>query len=193
MRLLLFSGGVESTCLSLMTKPDILLTIDYGQAPAGGEKRAAKHIATLLGMNHEIVTVPIGHLGTGDLTGQPNEQNSSGVPEHWPYRNQFLITMAAMAFADRDLSEIIIGTVSSDDVHSDGTTDFLEAMSCVLSAQDENLKLSAPAVRMTTKELVIASEISRDLLGWTFSCHRAAFACGACRGCRKTIQLFDEI
>ena len=72
--------------------------------------------------------------------------------------------MEAMAFADRGLSEIIIGTVASDDFHSDGTKDFLEAMSHVLSAQDENLKLSAPAARETTRELVVLSEISRDTL-----------------------------
>ena len=104
-----------------------------------------------------------------------------------------LITLAAMAFEGRDLNEIIIGTVLSDQVHNDGTEDFLNAMDEVLRVQNSNLSLLAPAVRMTTMELVLSSRVSRDLLGWTFSCHRASVACGACRGCKKTMELFEKL
>jgi 7-cyano-7-deazaguanine synthase in queuosine biosynthesis len=46
-----------------------------------------------------------------------------------------LITLAAMTFSHCATLEILIGTVASDAVHPDGTAEFIEAMSAVLSAQ----------------------------------------------------------
>jgi len=193
MRALLFSGGVESTCLAVLTKPDIALTIDYGQVCAPGEIRAAKHIASVVGMSHRVIEVSLGHLGTGEMTGIPSEDAGTRVPEHWPFRNQMLLTVGAMALAGSDLRELIIGTVLTDRVHNDGTPEFLSAMERLLQTQLSDFKLSAPASTITTDDLVRRSGVSRDLLGWTFSCHRSELACGACRGCNKSIDLFARL
>lgn len=190
MRALLFSGGVESTCLAAMTKPDLALTINYGQVCAAGEIRAAKHIASIIGMSHRVVEVSLGHLGAGDMTGIPSEEVEGRVPEHWPFRNQMLLTVAAMTLAGCGLRELIIGTVLTDRVHNDGTPEFLSAMEQLLQTQLSNFNLSAPAATIHTEDLVRRSGVSRDLLGWTFSCHRSEVACGACRGCKKSIDLF---
>ncbi|WP_422022249.1 7-cyano-7-deazaguanine synthase [Pyruvatibacter mobilis] len=193
MRALLFSGGVESTCLAVMTKPDLAVTIDYGQVCAPGEIRAAKHIASLIGMPHRVIEVSLGHLGAGEMTGVPSEDAAGRVPEHWPLRNQMLLTVAAMALADCDLRELVIGTVLTDRVHNDGTPEFLAAMERLLQTQLSDFKLSAPASTITTDDLVHSSGVSRDILGWTFSCHRAEVACGACRGCNKSLDLFARL
>lgn len=193
MRALLFSGGVESTCLAVMTKPDLALTINYGQVCAAGEIRAAKHIASVIGMSHRVVEVSLGHLGAGDMTGIPSEEVEGRVPEHWPFRNQMLLTVAAMTLAGCDLRELIIGTVLTDRVHNDGTPEFLSAMEQLLQTQLSNFNLSAPAAKIHTEDLVRRSDVSRDLLGWTFSCHRSEVACGACRGCKKSIDLFARL
>ncbi len=173
-----------------MTKPDLALTINYGQVCAAGEIRAAKHIASLIGMSHKVVEVSLGHLGAGDMTGIPSEEVEGRVPEHWPFRNQMLLTVAAMTLAGCDLRELIIGTVLTDRVHNDGTPEFLSAMEQLLQTQLSNFTLSAPAATIHTEDLVRRSGVSRDLLGWTFSCHRSEVACGACRGCKKSIDLF---
>ena len=193
MRALLFSGGVESTCLAVMTKPDLAVTINYGQICAPGEIRAAKHIASLVGMSHRVIEVSLGHLGSGEMTGVPSHEATGRVPEHWPFRNQMLLTVAAMALADCDLRELIIGTVLTDRVHNDGTPEFLSAMERLFQTQLSDFKLSAPASTIPTDELVRRSGVSRDLLGWTFSCHRAEVACGACRGCNKSLELFARL
>lgn len=193
MRVLLFSGGVESACLAAMTKPDLALTIDYGQVCAPGEIRAAKHIASIIGMDHRVIEVSLGHLGAGEMTGFPSDDSEDRVPEHWPFRNQMLLTVAAMALADCDLRELIIGTVLTDSVHNDGTPEFLSAMERLLQTQLSDFKLSAPASTMTTDDLVRSSGVGRDLMGWTFSCHRAEVACGACRGCNKSLELFTRL
>ena len=192
MKTLLFSGGVESTCLAKLTAPDLLLTINYGQAPAEGECRASKNLANLLGIPHQIVQAPLGHLGAGEMVGAPSS-HSRHAPEHWPFRNQMLITIAAMALADRGLSSLIIGTVSTDSVHNDGTPAFLSAMQETLIVQDPKLKLLAPALYMTADDLVATSGTDLTLLRHTFSCHRGAVACGRCRGCQKSLALFKRL
>lgn len=190
MKALLFSGGVDSTCVAVMTKPDVAVTIDYGQVCAPGELRSARHLANLIGIPHRVIRAPLGHLGRGEMAGQENTESTNSVPDHWPFRNQMLMTVAAMALANCNLRELIVGTVVADSVHNDGTRSFLEAMECLLQTQLDNFRLSAPASRLTTYELVVKSGVSRDLLGWTFSCHRGEFACGLCRGCNKSLQLF---
>ena len=158
-----------------------------------GEIRAAKHIASLIGMPHRVIKVSLGHLGSGEMTGVPSDAAAGRVPEHWPFRNQMLLTVAAMALTDCDLRELIIGTVLTDRVHNDGTPEFLSAMERLLRTQVSEFKLNAPASTITTDDLVIRSGVSRDLLGWTFSCHRAEVACGVCRSCNKSIELFARL
>lgn len=192
MRVLLFSGGVESTALAYQHRPDRLLTIDYGQAPAAGELRAARHISEKLGIRHDEVALDAAHLGSGDLVGQPKAAHSS-VSEAWPFRNQFLITIAAMKYANSGLREIMIGTVSTDSVHADGSPKFLERISSLVQCELPDVRVHAPAISMDTEALVRGSRLPYDLLGWTFSCHRADVACGQCRGCNKTLELLVRL
>lgn len=192
MKVLLFSGGVESTALAFMLRPDILFTIDYGQLPAGGELRAARCIAQELALHHEITKVDASSLGAGDMVGQPMASHSQ-VSEAWPFRNQFLITLAAMKFASEELREILIGTVITDRVHADGTPEFLKRMEALIKCELPDVSIVAPAIKWSTTELVQKSGVNLDLLGWAFSCHKSVVACGQCRGCNKTIKLFAEL
>jgi 7-cyano-7-deazaguanine synthase in queuosine biosynthesis len=48
--------------------------------------------------------------------------------------------------------------------------------------------ITAPAIGMTTAELVTTSEIPRSLLAWAHSCHTGSAACGSCRGCVKHLE-----
>jgi 7-cyano-7-deazaguanine synthase len=52
---LLFSGGIDSTCLAWMERPDRLTFIDYGQIPAAGEQRACEAIAADLGFRLDVL------------------------------------------------------------------------------------------------------------------------------------------
>jgi len=191
-RLLLFSGGVESTCLAHELQPDLLLTIDYGQKPVLGETRAATTIASRLSLRHELISVPMQEMGRGDMAGS-HPARDEAIPEWWPYRNQMLITLAAMRYEREGLQEIIIGTMKTDSVHSDGTQQFITNIDVLMRCQAPYVTVVAPAINMTTLELVGRSRTPRELLGWTHSCHRSSIACGVCRGCYKTIQLFKEL
>jgi 7-cyano-7-deazaguanine synthase len=92
-----------------------------------------------------------------------------------------------------DADGIILGSVSSDAFHADGTEHFYSLMDSVMSTQEGHLAVQVPAIHMTSVELVRKSRITFSLLGWTHSCHRAEFACGFCRGCTKHRGVMLEV
>lgn len=191
MRLLLFSGGLDSSALASSIRPDLCLTIDYGQRPAAGEIRASSAIASALGLRHEVLRADLASLGSGDMAGQATSELGSG-PEWWPYRNQMLITLAAMKFVSHGLTEIILGAVKTD-THADGMSPFLEAINLTLSVQEGGVRVSAPARDADPLELLKTSRFPHSLLDLTFSCHSGPYACGQCRGCEKRRMTVDAL
>ncbi|NEW97172.1 7-cyano-7-deazaguanine synthase [Rhodopseudomonas sp. BR0G17] len=187
MRVLLFSGGIDSSALAYWLRPDVCLTVDYGHRPASGEVAAAASICSELGLRHEVIFVDLRHLGSGSLAGTP-VSGLARAEEWWPYRNQMLITLAGMRFLSEGLREIVIGAVSTD-VHSDGRSPFLRGISRLMSLQEGQVAVLAPARRLSPERLLDVSEFPADLLGLTFSCHTMEFPCGTCRGCIKHAEL----
>jgi 7-cyano-7-deazaguanine synthase len=186
LKVLLFSGGVDSTVLAWWLRPERLLFVKYGQVAAVGEQRAAEIIASELDLMLDIRTIDLRAFGHGIMSG--GRSLNPHAPEFWPYRNQMLVTLAAMAYADEEPESIILGSVAGDEVHPDGTGAFRAAMNNLLRVQSQT-KLDTPAAELTTEELIRQSSVSPDLLGWTFSCHTGEWACGTCRGCVKHEQV----
>lgn len=182
MRALLFSGGIDSTALAWATRPDLLLFVDYGQAAAKGEERASRAVADALGLRLDVVRVDLSALGRGSMAG--SDALPGAPPENWPFRNQMLVTLAAMTYAGLDVSEIALGTVVTDRLHPDGRPEFMAAIDEVVRVQS-GVRVTMPARDVSTDELVATSGVHRSILGWTFSCHTGEWACGQCRGCRK--------
>jgi 7-cyano-7-deazaguanine synthase len=188
-RVLLLSGGLDSTALAAWLQPEAALWIDYGQRPAAGERRAAQAVAAQLDLPLHAVTVDAGAVGLGLLTRDPErDPGARGVPspEWWPFRNQLLVTIAAAWAWPRNYRQLLVGSVSTDaDRHADGTAVFFQALGQLLAVQEGGLTVQAPAVAMTTEELVTASGAPDSLLAWAHSCHVSNLACGACPGCVK--------
>jgi 7-cyano-7-deazaguanine synthase len=183
---------MDSIALAFWKLPDIAITVHYGQKAAEAEVRAAAQVSVELGMRHEVVRVDCSALGSGDMAGGP-ALAAAPVPEWWPYRNQMLITFAAMRGIALGVSELILGSVASDGSHADGRSQFYEAMDAVLVQQEGGMRVTAPALHLTTAGLVRLSGVPRPLLSWAHSCHVGNLACGACRGCVKHYQVTDEI
>lgn len=184
MKALLFSGGIDSTALACWLRPDVLVTVDYGQKVAIAERRASAEIARRLGLHHEMIAIDVAGLGHGHLAGR-DPSALAATPEWWPYRNQLLITVVAMRFVDEGLSELFIGTVQGDDVHADGRPEFLDTVDRLMALQEGGVRVLAPARSMTSEQLVGQAPGIGDVLPWTFSCHVGEFPCGQCRGCVK--------
>lgn len=189
---ILLSGGVDSAAVAFWQKPQLGVTIDYGQASARGEIRAAKQIAAELGFECDVLRIDCSALGSGDLASKPAIAGAPG-PEWWPYRNQFLITVAAMKTLSLGFGRLLVGSVKSDSFHVDGRVEFFEQMNHLVEMQEGALRVEAPALQFTTSELIRHSGISDGILGWTHSCHKAEYACGNCRGCWKRQNVLDEL
>jgi len=181
---LLLSGGMDSTSIAYWKRPDLAITIDYGQRPAAGEVRAAKAVSDTIGIQHVVVEADVAHLGSGDLAGGPALELAP-APEWWPYRNQFLLTVAAMKCIVEGVSELMIGALRTDGFHADGTLAFIDKFNELIKLQEGDLIVTAPAIHLDAKELVIESNIPEGVLAWSHSCHVSDYACGVCRGCQK--------
>lgn len=190
--LLLLSGGVDSAALAAWRRPVLALTIDYGQRAAEGELQASRQICAALSIPHDSLRANVEGLGSGLMAGQRTSPHSS-AEEFWPFRNQYLITLAAMVAMQRGLDTILIGTVSTDRRHQDGSAAFLNAMGSALSVQEGGVTLLAPAKDLTSSQLVRRSAIAPDVLAWTHSCHVAPLACGDCPGCTKHEHVLEEL
>lgn len=189
---ILLSGGMDSISIAYWLRPEFALTIDYGQRSAVGEMRAATHVTQILGISHEVLRLDCSSLGSGDLAGTPPHPNAP-VREWWPYRNQLLVTIGAMMGMKLGIRNLLIGSVKSDSIHADGTSTFYEAVNSLLALQEGEMHVLAPAIDLTTTELIRTSEIPLSLLAWAHSCHTGEFACGHCRGCQKHMNVTEEL
>jgi 7-cyano-7-deazaguanine synthase len=179
----LLSGGMDSTAVAFLVKPSYGIWIDYGQGPAAAEKQAARSVASAMDLDLVELRVDLSSIGTGAV----GSKLPDGIAhEWWPYRNQSLITFAAAWGIGHGASEVAIGTVSTDgDRHVDGAMPFVRAMDDLLSMQEGGMRVLAPAISLTTEELIERSRISRAVLALTYSCHVSNQPCGDCGGCEK--------
>lgn len=192
MNAVLLSGGIDSASLCYLVRPPIVITVNYGQLAAQAEVAAAKEIAAIIGAKHEIVTADCSAVGAGVMSPHLHRGHAgpgSPSPEWWPFRNQLVVTLAAARAIALGVSELVIGTVKTDCIHKDGTARFLSLMSDLLHLQEGELRLSAPALGMTSEELARKARIPSEVIAWTHSCHTGNFACGRCRGCIKHLEV----
>ena len=192
MRALLLSGGMDSIALAFWKRPEIAITIDYGQRAAEAEVTAARQVARELGIQHEVIAIDCTAIGSGDMAGS-NALEIAPVPEWWPFRNQLLVTFAAARGLVLGVTEIMTGSVAYDGCHADGRPGFYQAMDAVTSFQEGGIRVTAPALDMTTPELVRQSGVPREILAWAHSCHTGNLACGNCRGCVKHYQVTKDV
>jgi len=189
---ILLSGGMDSIALAYWMRPNLALTIDYGQASSSGEIRASTKVCQELAITCEVIHVNCLGLGSGDLAGSASLPIAP-VPEWWPFRNQLLITLAAMRAVSMGVARLLFGAVKTDSSHADGRIEFFERMDAILKSQEGGLTLAVPAISMSSAELIRKSGIDLALLAWSHSCHTAAYACGRCRGCNKHRDVLAEL
>lgn len=190
--LLLLSGGIDSSALAAWRRPAQTLVIDYGQISAAGEIAAARAVAHELGLPVEVLHADCSAVGSGLLAGNDADP-AAPVPEWWPFRNQLLVTLAAAWALPRGLHRVLVGSVAGDDRHADGKVEFYAQLDQLTAAQEGEIRVEVPAIRLTTVELVTQSGIADSALGWTHSCHRSSVACGDCPGCIKRREVLHEL
>jgi 7-cyano-7-deazaguanine synthase len=189
---LLLSGGMDSVAIAWWLRPEAAITIDYGQVAAAGEIAAASVVSRQLGLQHHNISIDCRSIGSGDMAGTGASAHAP-ASDWWPYRNQLLVTLAAIKAIELGVKKLLLGTVKSDATHRDGTPEFVRAISQVLSLQEGELSIEAPAITLSTVELIQLAQIPLNVLAWAHSCHKADVACGDCRGCNKYFDTFREL
>lgn len=189
-RAILLSGGLDSMALAYWKRPDLALTIDYGQVAAEAEINASRAFCECLELPHEILRIDCGILGSGEMV-RSTEHSLAPFPDWWPYRNQMLVTFGAMRLVHLGVNEILIGTVKDDASFADGRKAFLRAMDRALACQEGKVRLSAPAKALMPLDLIRKSGIPLGLLALAHSCNSGVTSCGTCRSCKKNQWIFS--
>ncbi|EKN3402645.1 7-cyano-7-deazaguanine synthase [Yersinia enterocolitica] len=189
---LLLSGGMDSIAIAWWKRPNVAVTLDYGQRAAEAEISAASETCRALNIEHHIIRVDCRALGSGDMAGTTADANAP-ASDWWPYRNQMLISLAAMKVITLGVTHLWIGTVKSDGSHLDGTVGFVSRISELMSYQEGSVVVEAPAIEFSTAGLIRESGISPGALAWAHSCHKSNIPCGSCRGCNKYFEVLDEV
>ncbi len=192
MKALLLSGGMDSVSIAWWKRPQLAMFVDYGQVPAAGEEAAGKAVCEILSIPYEVIRIDCSSVGSGDLAGT-KPISPAPVPEWWPFRNQLILTIAGAAALKFGVTELMIGALSTDGAHADGRPDFVAAISHLMALQEGGIVVSAPAIDMTAKELVLVSGVPKAVLAWAHSCHKSSFACGQCRGCNKHYSTWKNL
>lgn len=181
---LLVSGGLDSTALAAWKRPAHCLFIDYGQRATGAERRASSRVCGHLGLALTALSIDCSVLGRGSLAGQSRSLGSVW-DEFWPFRNQMLLTFAAAWAIEHSHTEVWTGSIRSDDRHADGTSAFYRQASALFEMQEGAIRVAAPAIGLTSHDLITISGVADDVLSQTYSCHTGAVPCNRCSGCEK--------
>jgi len=153
---------------------------------------ASAAVCDALSIEHHVIQVDLSALGSGDMAGNCPDVLAP-ASEWWPFRNQMLISLAAMKAIPISVERLLIGSLRTDGFHADGRPEFVAAMREVLRLQEGGLTLEAPAIDLTAAELITTSGVPASILAWAHSCHVANEACGMCRGCRKHYETIEEL
>ena len=191
---LLLSGGIDSVALAYWLRPAAAFTVNYGQLAADAELSAASQVCRELSIRHEIIRADCSQVGGGALTTQASAEIAP-TKEWWPFRNQLLITLAGarMIALGMHACELAVGSVANDATYADGTSRFYADMDALMAAQEGGIRVRAPAIELTSVELVRASRIPLSILAWSHSCHRGNMMCGNCQGCWKHLDVFRRL
>ena len=183
---------MDSIALAYWKKPGYSITINYGQKPAEAEKRSAAEVSRFLGIENHVIELDCSQLGSGDLSGA-EPLSIAPITEWWPYRNQLLVTLACMKAIPLGITELLVGSVLTDAGHKDGTEIFYNKLSEVIKFQEGEIDVIAPAIHLSTIDLIKASNIPTSLLLWAHSCHISNEPCMHCNGCKKYLYTLQEL
>ena len=191
--LLLLSGGLDSAAIAGVERPSAALFVDYGQLPALAERDSARMVAQHLSIELREIAIDLSALGTGLLVGHAKLE-AAPTPEWFPFRNQFLVTIAAAVALRDGYVSVLLGVVAGDgDRHADGTPGFVDTLDTLVSGQEGKVRVTAPHIHTPPAHLIAHSGLPRHILRRTHSCHVGNLACGQCPGCHRRVAVLSAL
>ncbi len=210
---ILLSGGLDSTtCLAFAASKGYAcyaLSVAYGQKQAA-ELAAAKRVAHQFSVvQHELITLPIGHLGGSALTDAAitvpdySPTLSNNIPiTYVPARNTILLAIALGWAEIIDAEAIFIGVNAVDySNYPDCRPEYIHAFETMANlatkraTEGEKFTLHTPLIHLTKAEIIqLGHNLGVDY-AQTVSCYRAndaGLACGRCDSCYLRKKGFAE-
>lgn len=203
----IFSGGLDSTVLlyRLMERdrPVRAVSIDYGQRHGRRELEAAREIARVARVPHDVIDMSgIASLLPGSSQTDPDVAVPLG---HYadprmkativPNRNMLMISAAAAICLAHGGGSVFYGAHSGDHaVYPDCREEFSIALDQALRrADDRPINLERPFVSLTKTQIVKAGAWGGAPLEMTWSCYLGGDVhCGACGTCIERREAFRD-
>ena len=206
----LLSGGMDSTTLAYLARDieyDLFaLHFNYGQRTENKERSTARTIAGLL-KAEEFLEIDISYLsliGASSLTDHTMQvgrfaDSRAGIPNTYvPFRNANLLSIATSFAEARGADAIFIGVQSFDySGYPDCRPVFIDAFQTAIdlgTRDDTSIKLMAPFLSMTKKEIILTGLKLGVPYEHTWSCYQnEEKACGECGACHFRRDAFRAL
>jgi len=210
----LLSGGLDSTTVVAIARQQgfavYALSFDYGQNHRQELDSAARVAKELGAARHAVVKVDLRSFGGSALTtDQPIPKHRSaaeigqGIPVTYvPARNTVFLSLALAWAETLDAVDIFLGVNALDySGYPDCRPEFIAAFERVanlgtkMGAEGGRIRLHAPLISMTKKEIVQTGLSLGVDYGITTSCYDPAptgEACGGCDACLLRLKGFAE-
>lgn len=192
----LLSGGIDSSVLLALLKDQGVecypLFIDYGQATAKRELKAATEISIKMGHKLEKISIPdISKITINQLTRPEISQNP-----FYPNRNLLLLTLGSIhAYENKHQGVAIgvikaIGTIPFPDIQP---AFFDKFINLIAESLNYELAILTPFIAMSKEEVAVFGKKLNVPLELTYSClANNDSPCGDCESCLSRKEVLGE-
>lgn len=205
----LLSGGLDSSTVLAIAKGRgyqcHAVSFDYGQRHSA-ELKAAKRIADLHSIPHQLIKFDLGGMGGSALTDSEIDvpiSPTKGIPVTYvPARNTLFLSFALGYAEVLDANAIFVGVNAVDySGYPDCRPEYIQAFQAMANlatkagVEGQGAKIEAPLINMSKAEIIQTGiDLGVDY-SLSVSCYQAdeyGRACGICESCRLRKEGFEQ-
>ena len=202
-KLILFSGGVDSTTLLHLYKENIKIAIsfNYGSKHNAVEIKHAKKICKELGIKHKVIDLPFINqyfksnlLKSGGKIPNGHYQDKKMRSTVVPFRNGIMLSITAGIAESENCKEVLIANHYGDHaIYPDCRSEFIISMSEAISNGTYNkIKINAPFTLLTKRQIALKGKTLNVDYSKTYSCYNGkTIHCGTCATCVERKEALD--
>ena len=204
MRIVLFSGGLDSACLLYHlkatldedeTKP-MAIFIDYGQKNKDKELSAVTRLCSEWNVKLHIIDCSKIFNSVNSAILKTSSEEHGVLQDELPNRNAVLISIAASHVPIYEEAVIYVAAHKTSAPYADATRQFYTRMNRLISySTTGRVSVEAPFINMTkyalTKQAYMEG-ISKQELEHTVSCYEGT-SCGRCPACINRKEVLDKL
>ena len=197
----LLSGGMDSTsllyyCNKIHENNVHAVIIDYNQRHIK-EVEHAKRISYSLQIPFTFIHVQLPVYEGSPLsdlnTPVPRQSDDKQAVTVVPLRNTFFLLHACAVATSLKAEDVYLGAVEDDQLsYPDCRPEFFESFQSMLRAQNNNITINYPFVKLKKEKIVALGEQLHVPWDLTWTCYKGQDkACGECDACKERIIAFQ--